>query len=124
MDPSTLAVVGTNSMIEPIRRVVDSAIPTQASAEPPEYNQDLDLDVDRVVNASDLGKYAKPYPTYASLDNPLLGLTPQEFQSFKYVLNFLLHSMYIITVQFKLHGRPHKTSRASKYKCIICICKI
>ena len=102
MDPSTLAVVGTNSMIEPIRRVVDSAIPTKASAEPPEYNQDLDLDVDRVVNASDLGKYAKPYPTYASLDNPLLGLTPQEFQSFKYVLHFLLQSMYLISVHFNL----------------------
>ena len=45
MEPSTLAVVGTNSMIEPIRRVVDSAIPTQPAQEPPEYAQDLDEDV-------------------------------------------------------------------------------
>jgi len=83
MDPSTLAVVGTNSMIEPIRRVVDSAIPTQPSQEPPDYKEALDQDVDRVVNATDLGKFARPYPTYASLENPLIGLTPQEYQSFK-----------------------------------------
>ena len=35
MEPSSLAVVGTNSMIEPIRRVVDCAIPTQPSQDPP-----------------------------------------------------------------------------------------
>ena len=83
MNPSTLAVVGTNSMIEPIRRVIDSAISTQPSQEPPGYKDTIDEDVDRVVNATDLGKFAKPYPTYESLENPLLALTPQEYQSFK-----------------------------------------
>ena len=83
MDPSTLAVVGTNSMIEPIRRVVDSAINTHAIQEPPEYAQDLNSDVQRVINAQDLGRFSRPFPTHVSLENPLLGLTPQEYIAFK-----------------------------------------
>ena len=83
MDPASLAVVGTNSMIEPIQRVIDSAVPLQPSYEPPEYAQDLNEDVNRVINNSDIGKYAKPYPQDVSLENPLLGLTPQEYLAYK-----------------------------------------
>jgi hypothetical protein len=83
MDPSTLAVVGTNSMIEPIRRVIDSANPSYPSHDPPAYADDLNGDVTRVVNSEDLGRFAKPYPTDVSLENPLLGLSPQEYIAFK-----------------------------------------
>ena len=83
MEPRTLAVVGTNSMIEPIRRVIDSSIPTNASQDPPDYANDLNEDVSRIINSQDLGKFARPYPTDESLENPLLGLTSQEYLAFK-----------------------------------------
>lgn len=83
MDPSTLAVVGTNSMIEPIQRVIDSAIPTQPPKEVPDYAQDLDGDVKKIINTSDIGRFARPLPHDVSLDNPLVGLTPQEYLAFK-----------------------------------------
>jgi len=70
-------------MIEPIRRVIDSAIPTQPSQDPPDYANDLNEDVRRVINAEDLGKFARPYPTDESLENPLLGLNSQEYLAFK-----------------------------------------
>ena len=92
MEPSALAIVGTNSMIEPIRRVVDSSIPTHPVQEPPEYAQDLDGDVCNVTNAQDLGKYSRPFPTDISLENPLLGLSPQEYLAFKWVMYLLLTS--------------------------------
>ncbi len=70
-------------MLEPIQRVIDSAIPTHANVEAPDYAQDLNEDVHRVINASDLGRYARPLPTDVSLENPLIGLTPQEYLTFK-----------------------------------------
>ena len=103
MDPSTLAVVGTNSMLEPIRRAIgkqnlremlgmclmyffsitDSALPTQPGEHILDENGQTHQDVEKVLNASDIGKFAKPYPTDVSLENPLLGLSPQEYLAFK-----------------------------------------
>ena len=48
-----------------------------------DYANDLNEDVHRVVNAEDLGKFSRPYPTDESLENPLLGLNSQEFLAFK-----------------------------------------
>ena len=49
----------------------------------PDYANDINEDVHRVVNAEDLGKFARPFPTDESLENPLLGLTSQEYLAFK-----------------------------------------
>lgn len=79
MDPSTLAVVGTNSMIEPIRRVIDSSLPTTLQPDPTSINPHFASD----IQAENIEKYAKPYPTDVSTENPLLGLTPQEYLALK-----------------------------------------
>ena len=71
-------------MLEPFRRVIDSAIPSRPVNEDPGATQEyLDQVTDQVVNASDTAKFAKPYQTDTSLENPLLGLTPQEYLAFK-----------------------------------------
>ena len=70
-------------MLEPFRRVIDSAIPSRPANEVGATQEYLNQVTDQVVNASDTGKFAKPYPTDASLENPLLGLTPQEYLAFK-----------------------------------------
>ena len=83
-------------MLEPFRRVIDSAIPSRPVNEDPGATQEyLDQVTDQVVNASDTAKFAKPYPTDTSLENPLLGLTPQEYLAFKYVIHSFIFAKFI-----------------------------
>ena len=63
--------------------VTDSALPTQPGEHILDENGQTHQDVEKVLNASDIGKFAKPYPTDVSLENPLLGLSPQEYLAFK-----------------------------------------
>ena len=66
-----------------ICRVIDSALPTQPTEFQTSPVDDTDQGLEKVLNTSDIGRFAKPYPTDVSLENPLLGLSPQEYLAFK-----------------------------------------
>ena len=98
-DPS-LTVECKNSMLEPIRRVIDSALPTKVKefelAPPPQpipflgakTQEDLRLEALLHQSNQDIQNWSRSHPsqvTLSSPENPLQGLTQEEYYAFKYV---------------------------------------
>ena len=96
-DPS-LTVECKNSMLEPFRRVIDSALPTRVgefeTAPPPQpipfigakSPEDLRLEALLKQSNQDIQNWSRSHPSQVTLgspENPLLGLTQEEFYTFK-----------------------------------------
>ena len=99
MDCSRLIVHDQNTMLEPIRRAVESAIPTtvdQFDGAPPyranpfqvKNPEDQRLETLLKESNNEMAKWNKEYPSQVTInspENPLLGLREDEYYALKCV---------------------------------------
>ena len=87
MTPESLACETTNTQLEPIRRAIESALPTRPechfSSYPYEQNRVEKNNLGYKTTYDVLGTNIRPLKTTTSLDNPFLRLSEEEYRTLR-----------------------------------------